>query len=141
MLIDSNILIYSINSISPNHKNAKKFIQDNLNIIEIAHQNILETVKVLTHKKHPNPMTAQQALRSVLAISNNCMVISPNRNTHHFAIEIIKDYKLTGVRIFDGYLAATALSNGIFTIATDNTRDFKKFKELKIINPFTSAKN
>ena len=40
--------------------------------------------------------------------------------------------------VFDAYLAATALCNGVETIATDNVRDFSKFSEIKVINPFES---
>lgn len=136
MLVDSNILIYSINSDSPKHKKAQKFLNDNLSNLEVAHQNILESIRVLTHRRFSRPMNLKDALNSVLNIIKSCSVISPNQNTYYLAIELINNYKLSGNRIFDAYLAATALSNGIYTIATDNVRDFQKFKELKIFNPF-----
>lgn len=49
---------------------------------------------------------------------------------------VFKTHKLKTDLVFDAYLVATALSNDIDTIATDNTRDFKKFSDLNIINPF-----
>lgn len=136
MIVDTNILIYSINSDSPKHKLAQKFLKDNATELEIAHQNVLETIRVLTHKSFSRPMSLKEALNAILSIAKSCSIISPDQNTYHLAIELIKNYKLSGNRIFDAYLAATALSNGITAIATDNTRDFKKFKEIKLINPF-----
>lgn len=136
MLIDTNILIYSINADSPKHKQAQKFLKDNETELVISHQNVLEAIRVLTHRSFSKPMTLKHALKAVLAITKSCFLISPNQSTYYFAIEFIKNYKLSGNRIFDAYLAATALSNDITTIATDNARDFKKFKEVTLLNPF-----
>ena len=136
MLVDSNILIYSINTRSPKHKQAQRFLKENLKNLVIAHQNILETLRVLTHNRFPNPMKLQNALNDISAISNSTRIISPLNNTYYLAIELIKVHRLIGNKIFDAYLVATALSSGITEIATDNVRDFKKFKEIKVINPF-----
>lgn len=136
MIIDTNILIYFINLDSDKHKQARKFLNDNVGKLVITHQNVLEAIRVLTHKNFSRSMSLKEALNSVLLIARSCSIISPNLNTYYLVIELIKKYKLSGNRIFDAYLAATALSNGISTIATDNTRDCKKFKEIKLFNPF-----
>lgn len=136
MLIDSNILIYAINTRSPKHKQAQKLLKDNLEKLEIAHQNVLEAIRVLTHKRYSNPMNLHAALDAILAICESSYVISPLTDTYHLALELIKAHRLIGNKIFDAYLVATALSNGITEIATDNVGDFRKFKGIKIINPF-----
>lgn len=141
MLVDTNILIYAINADSSKYKQAQKFLKENLSELEIAHQNVLEAIRVLTHKNFSRTMNLKDALKAVLPIVKSCIIISPNQSTYYFAIELIKNYKLKGNRIFDAYLAATALSNGITTIATDNIRDFKKFKEIKLLNPFLQTNN
>ena len=137
MLIDSNILVYSFNSSSPKHKKAQNFLQDNLGELVVAHQNIFETLRVLTHPKFPSPMKIEDALEAIDNILKGCTVISPDYRTHHITLELIKKHKLSADEVFDAYLVATALGNGIGIIATDNTKDFKKFIELEIINPFT----
>lgn len=136
MLVDTNILVYSVNLDSTKHRYAIKFIRENMGRLEIAHQNILEAIRVLTHKKFSHPKRLKEALNATLSIARLCSLISPNQNTIYLALELIKKHELSGNRIFDAYLAATALSNGTNTIATDNVRDFKKFKEIRIINPF-----
>ena len=138
MLIDTNIFVYSINSASPKHKKAQQFLQENLGKFEISHQNIFETLRVLTHPKFPSPMKIEAALKAIENILKVCTVISPDYRTHRITIELIKKYHLSADQIFDAYLTATALSNIIDVIATDDTKDFKKFTELKIINPFAS---
>lgn len=137
MLVDSNILIYAINADSPKHKKAQNFLQKHLGNLEITHQNILETLRVLTHPKFSKPMKLKDALVAIQAITESCRIVCPTQTTYYLWLELMNKYKLSGNRIFDGYLAATALSNDINTIATDNVLDFKKFKGLKIINPFS----
>ncbi|MBI2327424.1 PIN domain-containing protein [Candidatus Curtissbacteria bacterium] len=137
MLLDSNILIYSINSSSPKHKKAQKFIQENTGSLEIAHQNIFESLCVLTHSKFPHPMKINDATRAIESILKGTKVISPSYRTHRIALELIKKYQLISDQIFDAYLVATALDNGIYTIATDNIKDFVQLAEVKIISPFS----
>jgi len=136
MIIDSNILIYAINTDSPKNRKAQEFLRENLKNLEVTHQNILETLRVLTHPKFSKPMRIKLALTATRAISKSCRIISPTQTTYYLWLELINKHALIGNRIFDAYLTATALSNGIDIIATDNTKDFKKFKEIKVINPF-----
>lgn len=136
MLIDSNILVYSINSSSPKHKKAQNFLQENLGELIVAHQNIFESLRVLTHSKFPKPMKIGDALGAIENILKGCTVISPDYRTHRFTLELIKKHKLSADEIFDAYLVATALGSGLDTIATDNTKDFQKFTEIKVLNPF-----
>ncbi len=137
MLINSNILVYSINSSSPKHKDAQRFIQSNVGILEVAHQNIFETLRVLTHSKFPNPMKITDAVIAVENILEACAVITPDYTTHRIALELIKKYEIVSNRIFDAYFAATAISNDIDTVVTDNSKDLKIFSEITVINPFS----
>ena len=136
MLVDSNILVYSINRRSAKHVAAKNFFQSKAGDLKIAHQNIFETLRILTHPKFPFPMKINEALKAIDNILKSCQVVSPNEKTYYITFLLIRENRVKSDQIFDAYLAATALSNGIDTIATDNIRDFKKFKEINLINPF-----
>lgn len=135
MLIDTNILIYAINEDSPKNKQAQSFLQENTSELIITHQNIFEALRVLTHPKYSHPMDPKVAQESISSIIDACTIIYPNYKTYPIAFELIKNNDLVGNRIFDAYLAATALSNGVESIATDNVKDFTKFT-IEVINPF-----
>ncbi len=135
MLIDTNILVYAINEDSPKNKLAQKFLRTHKKNLEVAHQNIFEALRVLTHPKFSTPMKPKEAQIAVLAIVKMYRVIIPDYKTHYIAMELIKKHHLLGNRIFDAYLVATALSNNITVIATDNEKDFKKFS-ITVYNPF-----
>jgi uncharacterized protein len=136
ILVDSNILVYAINNASPKHEAAQGFLQKNVGHMAIAHQNIFESLRVLTHPKFQNPMTSTEAIAAVNAITDHCRIIAPGYETHEITLALIDKHRLTGNKIFDAYLTATALSMGITIIATDNTQDFLPFKEVSLINPF-----
>lgn len=135
MLIDSNILIYALNSASPKHTVAKSFIQNEKELI-VTQQNIFECLRILTHTKFPNPFSTLDAIRSICLITNNAQILSPTFDTTEIAFELIKKYKITGTEVFDAYLVATALSHEIREVATDNVKHLKKYREIRVSNPF-----
>ena len=137
ILIDSNILVYAVNSSSPKHKVAQAFLQAHVGQLALAHQNIFESLRVLTHKKFPNPMTPTDAITAIGNIADRCHIIAPDQGAHYIAMALMQKHKLTGDKIFDAYLTATALSTGITFIATDNTKDFLIFEGVTVINPFS----
>jgi predicted nucleic acid-binding protein len=136
MLVDTNILVYAINADSPKNKVAQAFLQEHVHELEISHQNIFEALRVLTHVKFSKPMKPKDAQEAVMAIAEECRIIIPNYKTHHLSLEWIKEHELLGNKIFDAYLAATAVSNGVYVIATDNGKDFERFG-VTVVNPFS----
>ena len=135
MLIDSNILIYALNSRSPKNKVAQAFIQSQKEIA-VAQQNIFETLRILTHTKFPQPVNPSEAVKSIKLVTKHALIISPTFDTVSLTYELIKKYDIQGTEIFDAYLVATAISNGITKIATNNEKHLKKYKEVTIVNPF-----
>lgn len=141
MLVDSNIIVYSLNSRSPKHKAAQEFLRTHKSENVIAAQNILEATRVLTHPKFSNPMSSQMAVRALNAIIAVIPMIYPNQDTFPVAWALIEKHKLRADQIFDAYLAATAMTNDISMIATDNEEDFQIFEVLTIYNPFVIRNN
>ncbi len=136
ILVDSNILIYSLSSRSTKCLRAQDFLQKNQQILCIAQQNIFETLRVLTHPNTPNPLSAAEAIKDITLVTEHLQVLSPLPETEYIATELIQKHNVIGSKIFDAYLAATALSHGVTTIATENEKDFKMFEGISILNPF-----
>ena len=135
ILIDSNILINSTNKHSKKHAIALKF----LNQIPqgcISIQNINEFLQVSTHPIFQNPLTQTQAIIQIKNFMNIFEVITPSEQTTLIHLDLLNKYNSTSNQIYDNYLVATMLTHSIKIIATDNEKDFKKYKEIKIYNPF-----
>ena len=139
ILIDSNILVYAINQDSPKHKQVRKFLAEQFksrkNQPFLAHQNILESLRVLTHPKFPNPISQNQGIQLLEQLLGQFTIISPLPETISIFRELWCKYHQRGNFIFDLYLVATALTHNIRIIATDNEKDLGQFEEINIINP------
>lgn len=139
VLIDSNVIIYSSNTLSSKYEQAVDF--RNAGIAGyfrpvISYQNILESMRVLTHTVYNNPMTSKEAMEHIHSFRSFCSVIYPLSETLEVYFRLMEKYALTGNAIFDTYLVATMLSNDIHFIATDNVKDFGRFEEIAVCNPF-----
>lgn len=135
MLIDSNILIYALNSASPKHHAAQEFLQSQKQLI-FAQQNVFETLRILTHAKFPNPFPVNEAIIALRNIIEGATILTPTFETPELSFGLMQKYRIRGSEIFDAYLVATAISNGVKRIATDNTQHLKKYAEITVIYPF-----
>jgi len=139
VLLDSNIVVYSSNTLDPNYERAKKFISElekNKLISVLAHQNIFESIRILTHPKYQSPMSYKVAVAQLKIFKSFSKIIYPTFQTDEIAFELIKKYKLKSNAIFDCYLVATMVSNGIKYIATKNIKDFEFYEEIKVLSSF-----
>lgn len=139
VLGDSNVWIYSSNTLSDKYKKACEFrnlvVKDYFKA-HISHQIINETLRVLTHHNFDSNFTsvvAQNQVKAFIKISN---VISPTPQTLSIFLDLIKSHKVKSNNIYDAYLVATALTHDIEIIATDNVKSFAIYKEIKVFNPF-----
>lgn len=141
VLFDSNILVYAHNFRSPFYKRAIK-LQEKVVFSKltaaVAIQNLLEFYSAVTNRKTlSKPLDYISAQKACLTyFTSGFIVIYPKENDFKTALTLAHSKKITGRRVFDVYLVATMLSNGIKTIYTANDRDFKMFKEIKVVNPF-----
>lgn len=139
VLIDSNVIVYSSNTLSSKYKVAAE-VRERFRCKDftgfISHQNIFESLRVLTHPKYENPMSLSEALKQLEALKSFSIVISPTLGTDELALALIDKYQLSSNAVFDAYLVATMLSYGLYKIVTDNVSDLGKFEEIEVINPF-----
>ena len=136
MLLDTNILVYSLTKGSPKKEVARKFILENKKNLVVAHQNVNEAIRLLTHPKTPKKISTKTAVKVVIKIISKLRIATPKPETFYLCINLLEKYNIKSNRVFDAYLVATMLTNGISEIATDNEKDFSAFKEIKVLNPF-----
>lgn len=134
-LLDTNILVYAAHKKSSEHQKAveclRKFQAADANIF-VSSQNLLELSSVLIY-------ALKISRKKVIPVLNNFIsdskigIIYPTYSTLQKYCHLLETYKT--VHTSDLFLTATALSNGIQTIVT-NDSDFTKIKEIKVYNPF-----
>lgn len=137
ILLDSNILIYSIDSSEKEkHVIAKKILEEcwmGKCSYVLSIQNISEFFVNATNKV-AKPLSKEQGQKIVKRILsfNNFIKIVPSQDTLKRAIDIVISHN---VPYWDALIAATMLENKISQIYTENTADFN-IPGITPINPF-----
>lgn len=141
-LLDSTILVFAYSTGHSHQTESQRLIElavgpDSHYVV--AHQNLLEWYSVVTSvKRSPNPLLPEQAGEVLRRLAHSKLkIIWANEATLALFLQLSSvQPSVRGKDIYDRYLAATALSNGVTTIVTENTKDFLAVPGLSVINPF-----
>ena len=137
ILVDTNVLVYSMNVASSKFRKAKEFLVLNEGKICVAQQNLIEAYRVLTSKQAGlSPLEVGLKLSRIVKIFRK--IIFPTENTWKKTLEFARKRAIISSKIFDVYLYFTALDNGVKVIATENVKDFEGLKGLEVVNPFSA---
>ncbi len=143
--IDTNILVYALDTESPFHLKAIDFVNGTARgelEIGISPQVVGELYATITNpRKASHPLLPNEAIDAITPIweAENTQRIFPGQETLELTLDLVKRYQLKSLDFFDAQIVATMLDNGISTIYTVNENDFAIFKEIKAVNPFKQA--
>lgn len=142
LLFDTNVLVYAHNKKSKYFNVAYsllKIVQEGKLKAVVAHQNLLEFYAIVTNPDRvEKPLSQTQAKREVQNyLGSRFNIIQPNEKTLGLFIELLRAKRVRNREVFDCYLVATMLSNGVKTIYTANEKDFQKYPEIRAANPFS----
>lgn len=120
-LLDTNTVIDYMGDKLPENakKELAKIIDDEINISVINKIELLGFINV------------DQDLIDFVNFSN---IYQLDEDITELTIEVRKKYR---IKLPDAIVAATALHHG-FTLVTNNTTDFDKIKDIKLLNPYSS---
>jgi predicted nucleic acid-binding protein len=133
LLIDTNILVYSKDSLSAYHQSSLALIKG-ANQLYLTAKNITEYYSVVTKGENPL-LTPKEALRDLVDFSSVCATLYPSEASRQILFDLILRHNPKGLKIHDFEIAAIALANGINKIATFNKSDFLPIESLEVITP------
>ena len=139
--LDTNVLVYAEITNSDHHATALRLLTETAQGAEpwaLPWPCIYEFLRVVTHPRvyHP-PVPAQQALADldrILASPSLILLSETDRHGQLFQ-QVIGAAGATGNLIHDAHIAALCLEHGVTEIVTGD-RDFLRFPELRVFNPF-----
>lgn len=141
ILFDTNILVYSQNMEDDRYKTCRRWIKKvGAGEVEgvISCQNVTELVSVyygfLANKKDRVEKAGILDFYDYL-LAGMFRVVYPNRKTMVVYRDLLGKYTVSKRRMFDIFLMATMLSNGVREILTYNVKDFADYKEIKTLLP------
>jgi len=139
--IDTNILVYALDTESPLHLKAIDFVNRTARgelEIGISPQVVGELYATITNpRKASHPLSPDEAIDAIIPIweAENTQRIFPKQQTLELTLDLVNHYQLKSLDFFDAQIVATMLDNGISTIYTVNEQDFAIFEEIKAVNP------
>lgn len=138
-LLDANILLYAYDRSSPHHAACLAWFEAALNAEEtvgLPWQTILAFVRIATSSKATQrPLTGSVACAIVESWLSrpNVTVLGPGDRFWEIFRGQVLEAQISGPLVTDTALAALALENGAILCSTD--RDFRRFKDLRVLDP------
>lgn len=139
MIIDANLLLYAVDSTSPQHTKAATWLTDVLNgdrRVGLPWQSIGAFVRVITHPRITTaPLTGPRAWGHVerWLAADPVWVPPAGRRTAALFGGLVAQHGITGNLVTDAQLAALALEHGLTVHSADS--DFARFPEVSWTNP------
>ena len=140
--VDANVLIYSAIQSVPEHGSVLSFFDRRVLTGELTcaltFPVLLEFVHITTDSRRFKPaLSVEESLEIVEQYwsASNWRQLLPGWGTGTRALDLLRRYQLGRNRLLDTYFAATLLDNEVKALITCDVKDFKVFKELRLINP------
>lgn len=134
-LIDSNIIVYSIDNTCSFYYLANLIIKQCIAELYVSIQNIVETYRVITDsRKVTNPLQPMEAWKIILQKTELLKIIYPNDKTIKIALDLSVSKRIIGLDFYDCMLAAMIIENNIDGIITQNIDDFRNYYNFLVMD-------
>lgn len=140
VLVDTNILLYAVNSDAPQHDKARDFIERlrSESGFCVAWCILYEWLRVVTHPRVlPRPLEPARARDFITRLISDARVDILRETPRHASVlaQLLEESSpLRGNLYHDAHIAALMLENGISRIATAD-RLFSLFRRVEVIDP------
>jgi len=139
--VDTNILVHAHRQEPHEHAVAEKLLSQLGSGAEpwaIPWPCIYEFLRVVTHPRlfHP-PTPLEMAWQAVGALLDSPSVVVLSESERHRAVvaELLRDTPVAGNLLHDANIAALLIEHGVDEILTAD-EDFRRFRKLRVTNPF-----
>jgi toxin-antitoxin system PIN domain toxin len=142
ILIDVNLLLYAYDADAPQHRAAKRWLEELFasgETIGLPWVTVWGFLRLSTNPRiWPNPLPAERAFAIVKDWLNqdNAVVLNPGPRHLDLLQKLAIVDQAAGRRLTDAVLAALALEHGAILASSD--QDFRRFKGLQWMNPLAS---
>jgi len=130
ILLDTNVLIYSIDEGSKYFKQAQIILTEQFELYTTS-KNLSEFLSVIT-RIPKNPLSLSDALLIVEDFRNIMTILYPDEESFLIFQDLLQKYKPIGLKIHDYEIISIGIANQVTTIATFNEKDFREVKEIKL---------
>jgi len=140
ILIDTNVIVYAINTDAPQHAASRALLEAaQVHKIKAAlvPQVLLEFFAIVTDgRRVKKPLEPQSAWEQVKALRAILPVLDPGvKALDYLELELPDEVKVKGANIFDAFLVAQMRAIGASVLCTYNTSDFRHYQGIVVQSP------
>ncbi|AFL89646.1 putative nucleic acid-binding protein, contains PIN domain [Terriglobus roseus DSM 18391] len=140
LALDTNVLLALSETSNPKHEVATLLflhLATSEKICCFTAQNIREFWSVCTKPLLNNGfnLSTDDTASLVFEIERSLTLLADDQRAYDLWIRLATQHKVRGAQVHDTYLAATLAAHNVSTLATWNTRDFKRFEFLTCLTP------
>jgi toxin-antitoxin system PIN domain toxin len=141
MLLDANVLLYSVDKSSRHHVQCSEWIRAAFTgprRIALPWQTIGAFLRISTHPRvFSRPLSSDDAWTIVeqWLTAPNCWIPEATERTVRILGKLINELDIRGNLVTDAQLAALAIEHGVPVVSVDS--DFARFNEIHWVNPIT----
>jgi toxin-antitoxin system PIN domain toxin len=141
MLIDANLLLYSVDERSPHNELAGAWLTEQLNgerRVGLPWPSLIAFLRISTHPRATlNPLSASEAWTHVQSWLDAPVAWIPTPTHRHGQVlaGLLDAHSPTANLIPDAHLAALAIEHGLAVCSADT--DFARFTEVRWTNPLS----
>jgi len=132
ILVDTNVLIYSIDQESKYFKESADFLNSRSEIF-ISSKSISEFYAVLTRAPITS-LSAADSLKLARWFSINFPILFPDKSSLDILFNLTENYKPKGLKVHDFEIVSIGLAHKIKKVATFNSKDFVGIKEIEVLD-------
>lgn len=132
VLVDTNVLIYGIDQDSRFFERARNILENPNYQLVTTSKNLSEFLAVATRSSGYD-LNIGLALEILEEITRKFQIIYPNSESFLMFLELMKNYRPTGLKIHDFEIISIGLTAQIQKVATFNTKDFKNVQEIMLV--------
>ncbi len=129
IVIDTNILVYLLDTNSVFHQFARNIIDNNYQDICIVHKSISEFVSVLS--KLGRYDVVENELENII---DSFEILYPTYTSVEVFTELVRQHKPRGNKVYDFEIVSVMLSRNINKIVSINKDDFKMISDIEVIS-------
>jgi predicted nucleic acid-binding protein len=139
-LVDTNILLRSVEPLHPQHKLAVGAVSRLLaqsTLVYFTLQNIAEFWNVATRPLENNGLgiSAEAALTEVEKIEELLTLLPDTPAVYAEWKRIVVQHDVSGVKVHDARLIATMRTHGVRSLLTFDVGDFTRYAEIDVLHP------
>ena len=139
IFIDTNILVYANNTLSPLCATARTKLQDafvNYSEVWVSRQVFREFAAVVTREMlAAGNVDFDKLEKTIRRFEQDFLTAEDSQSVTHRWLQLLKETNSAGKQVHDANITATMLIYGIDSLLTHNVADFQRFSQLITVVP------